>query len=1238
MATITGTQASDTLTGGTATDFIDGLGGDDYIVDKGGDNDIIRGGAGDDQFWVERSYTGAGGLITLDGGAGDDWITAAGYFHAPAYDWRVDAGDGNDHLELRFLTRFSVELGAGNDYAYIDMPMSGGTISLGSGADRITFASDYGRNPGVGDRYLTISGLTGDDQIDLNALSSRMINWDRVTNLFASGHLRATQSGSDVLIDIDTDGAGGAYDWLPLLRLTDRTLAQLTPLNLSGMRLDGSAISLTYTTTASSYFYFNGSYGNDHLTAREVAAVDGVVGYVSMNGLAGDDVLVANSTGSALTGGDGDDHLIGGAGNDSFEGGSGNDVIEGGGGNHNVLYFVAPDSTGATFVLGQAGPQNTGFGWDTITGVQEVRATINADHLSVDPSVTEGVLFYGGSGDDVLIGGAGDDQLYGEAGDDRAFGGDGNDKFYDMDGGNDVYDGGEGYDLIVYAYSDRGVTVDLTVATPQAGNRGGLDVVLNMEALYGSAYADTLLGTNQANVLWGNNGDDILIGRGGNDELTGGAGNDILDGGDGDDTLIGGFYIDDPMAGDDTLIGGAGFNYLTGGVGRDTFVVGKGHDVILEFQFGTDILSVDNLFVLKVSEKLVVGTDNQVFFSQVYVTLSNGSELEFQRIRASDITNALFTGLQTATLGDVTADTLFGTAAADWIEGQAGADKLSGLGGTDRLSGGDGDDTLHGDRGGDVLSGDAGNDILAGGADADLLSGGDGGDTLWGGDGDDNLAGDDGNDVLDGGLGKDTVDGGAGDDTLILGRDGDILDGAAGSDTLVLTSGFGSYVVTADGDGWTVRSGATSTTVRNVEFVRFDNTTKTWAEFAAPGTINGLIYAASYVDLAKAFATNATLAVQHYGGQGRLEGRAAALFNPLIYAASNSDLTLAFRADAGAALNHYLVQGVYENRPTTGFDPLIYAASNSDLARAFGADATAAVNHYLVQGVYEHRVINSFDPYRYLASNIDLLRMFGADAAAATRHYLIQGVRDGLSWTSFDAHLYAASNPDVAARVGADLNAAARDYVEHGFDSGLAITGFDARAYTASSVDLARAFGLDADAAITHYLLAGRAEGRPTGGFDSVAYLLSNPDLAGRTPEAALTHWLEGGAREGRAGDAPFGRDQVFGHTLTTDGARSTLTEGDRDWFVFQANAGQSLHLSIANIDGGPIGATLAVYNSLGRLAAVDSNADHALDITPTTTGSYYVTIVDGPGAADAGMYALHMDITGSATPDGWLL
>ena len=83
----------------------------------------------------------------------------------------------------------------------------------------------------------------------------------------------------------------------------------------------------------------------------------------------------------------------------------------------------------------------------------------------------------------------------------------------------------------------------------------------------------------------GGKGDDDLDGGAGADDLDGGKGIDAIDGGAGADLLDGG-------KGDDELNGGKGDDSLTGGAGQDDFELSDGDDVILDFEDGTDVISV----------------------------------------------------------------------------------------------------------------------------------------------------------------------------------------------------------------------------------------------------------------------------------------------------------------------------------------------------------------------------------------------------------------------------------------------------------------------------------------------------------------------------------------------------------------------------------------------------------------------------------------------------------------------
>lgn len=272
------------------------------------------------------------------------------------------------------------------------------------------------------------------------------------------------------------------------------------------------------------------------------------------------------------------------------------------------------------------------------------------------------------------------------------------------------------------------------------------------------------------------------------------------------------------------------------------------------------------------------------------------------------------------------------------------------------------------------------------------------------------------------------------------------------------------------------------------------------------------------------------------------------------------------------------------------FDAEGYLARYADLKAAFGTDLVKAYQHFQAYGLAEGRT-PSFDGLAYIASYRDLIEAFGPDAAAGTRHYAQSGAGEGRSIL------------------------------------------FDPADYAASYSDLASLFGTDAVKASSHYIVFGAHEGRAAGGFDPVAYLLSNPDLGGMTPVQVRGHWLTFGADEGRTGDAMFGRDQVnhvgfsanipFGGTQTI--AATFETTGDRDWF------GVSLLTQLTyTIDGSPNVSKLAIYDSLGRLVASDTDGQDFTFELPSTGVlppiSYYLVVT---GAAE-GAYTVSGTLLGS--------
>jgi serralysin len=190
----------------------------------------------------------------------------------------------------------------------------------------------------------------------------------------------------------------------------------------------------------------------------------------------------------------------------------------------------------------------------------------------------------------------------------NAIGGRGNDLLIANPVANRL-DGGAGFDTV--SYRDAKAAVNASLAQDRGLGGDALnDRYINIEALEGSRFDDTLTGGKRNDTLVGLAGNDQLFGNDGNDVLDGGAGDDRLEGGNGDDTLRGGAGIDvlnggngndnlnggadndvlNGGIGNDVINGGAGADRLTGGAGADTFVFTETGftDVITDFTVGVD--------------------------------------------------------------------------------------------------------------------------------------------------------------------------------------------------------------------------------------------------------------------------------------------------------------------------------------------------------------------------------------------------------------------------------------------------------------------------------------------------------------------------------------------------------------------------------------------------------------------------------------------------------------------------
>ena len=214
----------------------------------------------------------------------------------------------------------------------------------------------------------------------------------------------------------DTIDGGAGLDWLNIGGTTNSkvNLEQVSQQN-TGYGLDvilnienisgGSAIDRLFGTAAANVFA--GNDGNDFLYGR-----------------GGADILIGGDGNDRLYDGEGDDFVSGGAGNDRFYVDSGNDVLDGDDG---VDWLFFTGTANATVNLARVTTQDTGYGMDRITNIENVSGGKGDDRIyGTDTSNS----LRGGTGDDKLYGRGGNDQLRGDVGAEVIEGGAGRDYMY----------------------------------------------------------------------------------------------------------------------------------------------------------------------------------------------------------------------------------------------------------------------------------------------------------------------------------------------------------------------------------------------------------------------------------------------------------------------------------------------------------------------------------------------------------------------------------------------------------------------------------------------------------------------------------------------------------------------------------------------------------------------------------------------------------------------------------------
>ena len=361
----------------------------------------------------------------------------------------------------------------------------------------------------------------------------------------------------------------------------------------------------------------------------------------------GDDSLTGNDAANLLSGGGGADVMAGGAGDDTYRvDDAGDQVVERARRGLDRVY-ASVDHALADHVetLLLTGSARLGTGNDAANALAGNR------HANTLDGAGGADVLDGAEGDDVMRGGAGDDTLLGAAGRDR-------------------FDGGTGTDLASYADATSGVVADLAGAGSRGDAKG--DRYASIEAVLGSAYADTLRGGDGRELIDGADGDDRLEGGADDDRLYGGNGTDRLYGGDGADRVYGG-------DGRDLLSGGDDADRLYAGLGTGSLYGGDGDDLL----YGSDL-----------ADRLA----------------GDGGD---DRADGGDGDDAVYGGD-----GD---DSLFGSTGDDRLDGGDGDDFLHAGDGNDRLIGGAGNDSLYGGRGDDRFYIGDGDDTVAGASGIDTV-------------------------------------------------------------------------------------------------------------------------------------------------------------------------------------------------------------------------------------------------------------------------------------------------------------------------------------------------------------------------------------------------------------------------------------------------------------------------------------------------------------------------------------
>ena len=334
---------------------------------------------------------GAAGNDTFYGNEGDDHLRGAGG------DDILDGGEGNDSLSGgegndRLLGGDGNDSLSGEKGDDILIGGSGNDILVGgNGSDTYVFGRDFGQD--------TVSNYSSD----------RAIDNIQFTEGWKASDFTFTRYGNDLLIVSKIDASqvqvvNYFYDDASTSYAIDRiTFDNGTELDIAAVKAlvqqgsGGNDRLYAYSTGST----LSGLDGNDSLYgASGKDTLYGGGGHDTLYGNDGDDTLDGGSGNDSLNGGKGNDRLLGGEGNDYLNGDDGDDILDGGAGNDSLSGNDGAD----TYIFGKGFGQDEVYNYDSDNSVDTVRMQgIRLAETQFRKEGSDLVLFGYAAGDSVRL-------------------------------------------------------------------------------------------------------------------------------------------------------------------------------------------------------------------------------------------------------------------------------------------------------------------------------------------------------------------------------------------------------------------------------------------------------------------------------------------------------------------------------------------------------------------------------------------------------------------------------------------------------------------------------------------------------------------------------------------------------------------------------------------------------------------------------------------------------------------